>query len=192
MHPSPDRAVPLNFECSLSGSALIFPEPGCHLRIFIVAQNNLTFPPDRQFILLGSSARKLKRGGANLLAGRAVQRLLFPFTLAELGEHFNLDDALRFGTLPPLFGLNDAEKQDTLNAYTETYQRAEIQMEGFVRNLAGFYRFMEMAASTSGGLLNFSNTPGVPSAGQDGSILLRNPRRYAHWFPSSALAEKRT
>lgn len=113
--------------------------------------------PDRQFILLGSSARKLKRGGANLLAGRAVQRLLFPFTLAELGEHFNLDDALRFGTLPPLFGLNDAEKQDILKAYTETYLREEVQMEGFVRNLGGFYRFLEMAASASGELLNFSN-----------------------------------
>jgi predicted AAA+ superfamily ATPase len=113
--------------------------------------------PARQFILLGSSARKLKRGGANLLAGRAVQRLLFPFTLAELGEHFNLDDALRFGTLPPLFGLNNAEKQDTLKAYTETYLREEVQMEGFVRNLGGFYRFMEMAASASGELLNFSN-----------------------------------
>ncbi|MEI8173546.1 MAG: DUF4143 domain-containing protein [Deltaproteobacteria bacterium] len=113
--------------------------------------------PDRQFILLGSSARKLKRGGANLLAGRAVQRLLFPFTLAELGEHFNLDDALRFGTLPPLLGLNDAEKQDTLKAYTETYLREEVQMEGYVRNLGGFYRFLEMAASASGELLNFSN-----------------------------------
>lgn len=113
--------------------------------------------PERQFILLGSSARKLKRGGANLLAGRAVQRLLFPFTLAELGEHFNLDDALRFGTLPPLLGLTDTEKQDTLKAYTETYLREEVQMEGFVRNLGGFYRFLEMAASASGELLNFSN-----------------------------------
>jgi predicted AAA+ superfamily ATPase len=113
--------------------------------------------PGRQFILLGSSARKLKRGGANLLAGRAVQRLLFPFTIPELGLHFNLDDALRFGTLPPLFGLNDAEKQDTLKAYTETYLREEVQMEGFVRNLGGFYRFLEMAASACGELLNFSN-----------------------------------
>ena len=113
--------------------------------------------PDRQFILLGSSARKLKRGGANLLAGRAVQRLLFPFTLAELGEHFNLDDALRFGTLPPLLGLSDMDKQDTLKAYTETYLREEVQMEGLVRNLGGFYRFLEIAASASGELINFSN-----------------------------------
>ncbi|OGR05065.1 MAG: hypothetical protein A2511_05720, partial [Deltaproteobacteria bacterium RIFOXYD12_FULL_50_9] len=113
--------------------------------------------PDRQFILLGSSARKLKRGGANLLAGRAVQRLLFPFTVAELGEHFNLDDALRFGTLPPLLGQSAVEKQDTLMAYTQTYLREEIQMEGLVRNLGGFYRFLEMAAAAVGELLNFSN-----------------------------------
>ena len=113
--------------------------------------------PDRQFILLGSSARKLKRGGANLLAGRAVQRLLFPFTVAELGERFNLEDALRFGTLPPLLGQSNAEKQDTLMAYTETYLREEVQMEGLVRNLGGFYRFLEMAGAASGELLNFSN-----------------------------------
>ncbi len=112
--------------------------------------------PDRQFILLGSSARKLKRGGANLLAGRAVQRLLFPFTVAELGEDFNLDSALRFGTLPPLVGQSDTDKQDILKAYTETYLREEVQMEGLVRNLGGFYRFLEMAASTSGELLNLS------------------------------------
>ncbi len=112
--------------------------------------------PDRQFILLGSSARKLKRGGANLLGGRAVQRQLFPFTRVEMGERFNLDDALRFGTLPPLLDRNAAEKQDTLTAYAETYLREEIQMEGFVRNLGGFYRFLEMAAATSGELLSFS------------------------------------
>jgi predicted AAA+ superfamily ATPase len=113
--------------------------------------------PDRQFVLLGSSARKLKRGGANMLAGRALQRFLFPFTAAEMGEHFNIDNALRFGTLPPLLGLNDTEKQDTLKAYTETYLREEVQMEGFVRNLGGFYRFLEIAAAASGELVNFSN-----------------------------------
>lgn len=113
--------------------------------------------PDRQFIMLGSSARKLMRGGANLLGGRAVRRFLHPFTVAELGERFDLDDALRFGTLPPLLRLSPAEKQDVLRAYAETYLREEIQMEGLVRNLGGFYRFLEMAGSASGELLNFSN-----------------------------------
>ena len=87
----------------------------------------------------------------------ARQRLLYPFTRAELGERFNLDDALRFGTLPPLLDQSAAEKQDTLSAYVDTYLREEIQMEGFVRNLGGFYRFLEMSAAASGELLSFSS-----------------------------------
>lgn len=117
----------------------------------------LELHPAAQFIMLGSSARKLKRGGANLRGGRAVQRFLYPFTCAELGEHFDLDDALRFGALPPLLGLPAADKQDILRAYTETYLREEIQMEGLVRNLGGFYRFLEVAGSACGEVLNFSN-----------------------------------
>ncbi len=113
--------------------------------------------PSWQFILLGSSARKLKRGGANLLGGRAVTRFLHPFTTEELGDRFDLDDALRFGTLPPLLDLSAADKQDVLRSYTETYLREEIQMEGLVRNLGGFYRFLEVAGSESGELLHFSN-----------------------------------
>jgi predicted AAA+ superfamily ATPase len=113
--------------------------------------------PDCQFIMLGSSARKLMRGGANLLGGRAVRRFLFPFTRQELGDAFRLDDALRFGTLPPLLSLSDGDKQDVLRAYSDTYLREEIQMEGLVRNLGGFYRFLEVAASASGEMLNFTN-----------------------------------
>ncbi|HIJ81973.1 MAG TPA: ATP-binding protein [Desulfuromonadales bacterium] len=113
--------------------------------------------PACQFIMLGSSARKLMRGGANLLGGRAVRRFLFPFTREELGDDFRLDDALRFGTLPPLTGLSDEHKQDILRAYSDTYLREEIQMEGLVRNLGGFYRFLEVAASASGEMLNFTN-----------------------------------
>lgn len=113
--------------------------------------------PACQFVMLGSSARKLMRGGANLLGGRAVRRFLFPFTRQELGERFRLDDAMRFGTLPPLTNLSDTDKQDILRAYSDTYLREEIQMEGLVRNLGGFYRFLEVAASASGEILNFSN-----------------------------------
>lgn len=113
--------------------------------------------PVCQFIMLGSSARKLMRGGANLLGGRAVRRFLFPFTRQELGDAFRLDDALRFGTLPPLINLPDTGKQDILRAYADTYLREEIQMEGLVRNLGGFYRFLEVAASASGEMLNFTN-----------------------------------
>jgi predicted AAA+ superfamily ATPase len=113
--------------------------------------------PDCKFVMLGSSARKLKRGGANLLGGRALQRHLHPFIVHELGERFNLDEVIRFGSLPPLLGLSDQARQDILRAYTDTYLREEIQMEGLVRNLGGFYRFLESAASVSGELLSFSN-----------------------------------
>lgn len=113
--------------------------------------------PECRFVMLGSSARKLKRGGANLLGGRALQRFLHPFSFHELGDRFNLDDALRFGTLPPLLDRGENERQDILRAYAETYLREEIQLEGLVRNLGGFYRFLEVAGSASGELLNFSN-----------------------------------
>jgi predicted AAA+ superfamily ATPase len=112
---------------------------------------------DCTFIMLGSSARKLKRGGANLLGGRALQRHLHPFTTTELGEQFNLDEVIRFGSLPPLLGQSEQDKQEILRAYTDTYLREEIQMEGLIRNLGGFYRFLESAASLSGELLSFSN-----------------------------------
>ncbi len=109
-----------------------------------------------QFILTGSSARKLKRGGANLLAGRAVVRYLFPFVYEEIKSQFDLDSILLFGSLPALFRKTKAEKIDILSAYTDTYLREEIQNEGIVRNLGGFSRFLDMAASQSGELISFS------------------------------------
>jgi len=109
------------------------------------------------FILTGSSARKLKRGGANLLAGRAVVRYLYPFTAFELGEKFDLEPALRFGTLPPVaLAASDEERIDILNAYGNTFIKEEIQAEGLSRNIGGFSRFLEIAASCSGELVNFS------------------------------------
>ncbi|OHD75179.1 MAG: hypothetical protein A2177_06620 [Spirochaetes bacterium RBG_13_68_11] len=109
-----------------------------------------------RFILSGSSARKLRRGGVNLLAGRAVERQLFPFVHAEIANTFDLEDALRFGTLPAVHGRPDAEKADILGAYANTYLREEIQQEGLVRNLGGFSRFLDVAAAQSGELVNFS------------------------------------
>ena len=109
-----------------------------------------------QFILTGSSARKLKRRGVNLLGGRAVQRFLFPFTYEELKSDFELDNALLFGTLPPLMEKSNEEKTDVLNSYVNTYLREEIQSEGIVRNLGGFSRFLDMACSQFGELTSFS------------------------------------
>jgi predicted AAA+ superfamily ATPase len=110
-----------------------------------------------RFILSGSSARKLKRGGGNLLGGRAVMRHLHPFTVQELGSGFELDRALQWGTLPPLLGLSDRDARDSLRAYVEIYLREEIQQEGLVRNLGGFTRFLDLAGAYCGEILNFSS-----------------------------------
>lgn len=111
---------------------------------------------DCQFILTGSSARKLKRGGGNLLGGRVIQRFLYPFVYKEIKEKFKLDDVLLFGSLPPIFGKLREEKTDTLNSYVNTYLREEIQAEGIVRNLGGFSRFLDMAAGQFGELTSYS------------------------------------
>ncbi len=110
-----------------------------------------------QFILTGSSSRKLKRGGGNLLAGRAVERRLFPLVREEIGAGFDVEAALRFGTLPPILGRGDDEARDILSAYVHTYLEEEIRAEGLSRNLGGFSRFLEMVASQSGDLVNFSS-----------------------------------
>ncbi len=97
-----------------------------------------------QFILTGSSARKLKREGVNLLAGRALQRFFHPLTCWELGDEFDLQKALRFGLLP--MAVTSKNPNDFLSSYVSTYLREEIQAEGMVRNLASYSRFLEMAS----------------------------------------------
>lgn len=109
-----------------------------------------------QFILTGSSARKLKRGDSNLLAGRAVERRLFPLTYEELQERFSLEDILRFGALPVIFEKTKSEKMDILSAYVHTYLKEEIQSEGIARNIGGFSRFLDIAGSQFGEIVSFS------------------------------------
>lgn len=110
-----------------------------------------------KFALSGSSARKLKHGGANLLAGRAFVLHLFPLTARELGETFSLEKALTWGTLPRLFTLeNDNERREFLRAYAHTYLKEEILQEQIVRKLQPFRRFLFVAAQMSGRIINFS------------------------------------
>jgi predicted AAA+ superfamily ATPase len=112
----------------------------------------------RRFILTGSSARKLKRGKANLLAGRAVTKNLFPLTQLELADAFHLDSALAWGTLPKIFSLkNDEERMEFLQTYALTYLKEEIQLEQLVRNLDPFRRFLEVAAQSDGKVVNYLN-----------------------------------
>ncbi len=111
-----------------------------------------------KFALTGSSARKLRRSGANLLGGRAVVYHLFPFTEQELGEHFDLDAALQWGTLPILLECeNPAEKRRVLDAYVDTFIREEIREEQVVRKLDPFLRFLEVAAQMDGKIVNASS-----------------------------------
>lgn len=110
------------------------------------------------FILTGSSARKLKKEGVNLLAGRAFTYHLHPLTHRELGSHFNLSDVLHYGSLPKIFSLkNETAKKRFLRSYTQTYLQSEIQMEGVVRNLVGFRKFLPLAALENGLSLSYTN-----------------------------------
>lgn len=113
---------------------------------------------DKIFILTGSSARKLKHGGANLLAGRAFVYHMFPMNVLEIGSQFQLQDALNFGTLPKLYDYKKPEdKQRYLWAYTNTYLKEEIWEEHFIQELDPFRRFLEVAAQMNGKILNFAN-----------------------------------
>jgi predicted AAA+ superfamily ATPase len=107
-----------------------------------------------RFVLCGSSARKLKTAGTNLLAGRAVRRSLHPFLPEELGKDFDLDEALRYGTLPVIWTAPD--RGEALTAYAQLYLKEEIQAEALVRNLPGFARFLPVAALFHGEVINVS------------------------------------
>jgi predicted AAA+ superfamily ATPase len=111
----------------------------------------------QSFILIGSSARKLKSGSTNLLAGRASLRHLFPLSRRELGDAFDLDRALAFGGLPEIWNLStDADRGDFLRAYAHGYLREEIRAEQVVRRLDPFRRFLEVAAQGSGKIVNYA------------------------------------
>ncbi len=108
-----------------------------------------------RFILTGSSARKLKKSGAGLLGGRALNFRMHPFTAAELGTSFSLDKALQTGLIPVVERSADPAK--TLSSYVDIYLREEIQAEGMVRNLGAFARFLEIISFSHGTILNVSN-----------------------------------
>lgn len=108
-----------------------------------------------QFILTGSSARKLKQQGVDLLAGRAFLKFMNPFVAKELGSLFSLEKALEIGLLPIVW--NNPEPQAVLKAYTALYLREEVQAEGLVRNVGAFARFLEVMSFSHGASLNLNN-----------------------------------
>ena len=108
-----------------------------------------------QFILTGSSARKLRKAGVNLLAGRALMKHMHPFVAAELKGLFELEKALQNGMIPLV--MNSAEPMPALQAYVDLYLREEVQMEGLTRNIGNFSRFLETVSFSHGAVLNISN-----------------------------------
>ncbi|MBI2027006.1 MAG: ATP-binding protein [Deltaproteobacteria bacterium] len=109
------------------------------------------------FALSGSSARKLKRGAANLLAGRAFIFHLYPYTSIELASTFDLSQIMHWGALPKVSEFqNENDKKLFLQAYANTYLKEEIQMEQIVRNLPSFRKFLDAAAQMNGLPLNYS------------------------------------
>ncbi len=107
-----------------------------------------------QFILTGSSSRKLKRAGVDLLGGRAVLKKMYPFTAAELGSSFAINDALKNGLIPLI--MQAEEKENALAAYISLYLKEEVHAEGLVRNIASFARFLEIMSFSHGQILNYS------------------------------------
>ena len=107
-----------------------------------------------RFVLTGSSARKLRRGASNLLAGHLLQAEMHPFLASELGKDFELQQALRFGLIPLIWQAEDPAA--TLQAYVDLYLREEVQAEALVRDLGAFARFLEAISFAHGSMLNLS------------------------------------
>lgn len=107
-----------------------------------------------RFLLTGSSARKLRRGGVNLLGGRARTKYLHPLTCRELGERFDLKRALHRGVLPSIYFSDDARAD--LEAYTGLYLQQEVVAEAATRNVPAFSRFLRVAALCNATIVNFT------------------------------------
>lgn len=108
-----------------------------------------------QFILTGSSSRKLRRGGVNLLAGRALWRRFHPFIAGELGQNFCLETALTTGLIPLIWDAEDPNEK--LEAYVDLYLQEEVKAEALVRNVGDFSRFLHAMAYAHASVLNLSN-----------------------------------
>jgi predicted AAA+ superfamily ATPase len=113
------------------------------------------------FILSGSSARKLKRSSADMLAGRALDLRLFPLTLKEIGGAVPLEKILHFGSLPGVAALlaegDEKEARRVLSAYYSVYIKEEIQAEALTRNLAAFQRFLPVVAQSNAQMIEYQN-----------------------------------
>ena len=126
-----------------------------------------------RFLLSGSSARKLRRGHANLLPGRVVLHHLHPLLAQELQSDFSLDRVLAHGTLPGIYADHDPEsRSSTLRSYVDVYLREEIQAEALVRDIGGYSRLLDLAAASSGRVVN------LHALSRDAAVSYETARRY--------------
>ena len=107
-----------------------------------------------QFILTGSSSRKLKQTGVDLLGGRALLKKMYPFTAVELKQEFSIMNALEYGLIPLI--VQAERKKHSLEAYINLYLKEEVHAEGLVRNISSFARFLEVMSFSHGQILNYS------------------------------------
>lgn len=135
-----------------------------------------------RFALLGSSARKLRRAGVNLLAGRALLRTMFPLTAAELGGDFDLDAVLRWGSIPLIW--TSPRRREVLDAWVMLYLQEEIRAEAAARNLAGFARFLPVAALMNGQVVN------VSGIARDAGVARTTVRGYLEILEDTLLAHR--
>lgn len=116
--------------------------------------HRLIFDKHMRFVLCGSSARKLRRKGYNTLGGRAIPYYLYPLVSAEI-PNFDINRAINHGLLPPHYDADDPS--ELMSAYMDVYLREEVKAEALVRNIKSFNRFLEIAAMTSGEMVNYNN-----------------------------------
>lgn len=161
-----DEAPYLRDPGLLSREVLALPDSTTHVIIDEIQKipallnevHSLIEKTNKVFILTGSSARKLKKGSANLLAGRAFVKHLYPFSFVELEQDFELLTSLNWGMLPTIWQLNnDQDRGDFLRAYTHTYLKEEVWAEHLVKQLEPFNLFLEVAAQCNGTCINASN-----------------------------------
>jgi predicted AAA+ superfamily ATPase len=140
------------------------------------------------FVLSGSSARKLRRGGGNLLAGRAVIRQLFPLTSKELNFSLPAEQLITYGSLPASVNAStNAERDDFLASYLDTYLREEIREEGLVRRLDSFARFMDIAALAGAQVTNIqgiARDSGINRNSVRGFFSILEDTLMGRWLPA--------
>lgn len=147
-----------NFSISNHSNVVVIDEVQKVPEILSIVHSLIEKKKGWKFILIGSSARKLKRSSADLLAGRALNYNMHTFMAAELQEDFDLERSLKYGMLPLISSAKDDKaKSEKIHAYISLYLKEEIQMEGLVRNIDNFARFLEAISFSHSSILNLSN-----------------------------------